>query len=433
MPPLSLSRCGAAVLVLISVACSGSGGGSPVVTPGQTVSVVAERSSVWANGIEPVQIAVGVRNTAGQPVAGVAVQVRTTARGVAFAPATPQSTGADGLARFEMTSAMLGAVAIEGFATADPSRAARVVVDAVRRRIGILVQGIRSSLVPGASPAWPELVDALVGAGWQRPVRGAAEAQAEWNDGLDNDGDGAVDDGGPLLFDYSYRGGAVGVTHGAWLPAAYSCSDTAQAIATSASLLAEMLDAVARANPNTGLDVIGHSQGGLIALQALNGVLAPSPSPGTLALETVATLDGALGGTPPFETWITQVFTCWGGAAAADLRAFWSTATDHTRQGTTARSLAGVAHEDLVQLAAAAGIRTLTLGSRQDCVFRPQACGPPLTDNSSTQIIDTAAGGLRDFGAACLWLPTINTCVQDSHAAVLRDPTAQTELLTFLR
>ena len=152
----------------------------------------------------------------------------------------------------------------------------------------------------------------------------------------------------------------------------------------------ELLQSYAAANPNTRLVVIGHSQGGLVSLQSLRQVAF-----GQLNLDSLITLDGALGGTPnlaPATALIAAILPDWGPPASYNLIKIWNTASDHARQGTTAIPVGEKITNALwVKLARKRGTRIATLGNQNDCIFNPAFCGAEsIPDNSSTQIVEGA-------------------------------------------
>jgi pimeloyl-ACP methyl ester carboxylesterase len=167
-------------------------------------------------------------------------------------------------------------------------------------------------------------------------------------------------------------------------------------------------------NPNTRFVLIGHSQGGLIALRGLDGAAAH-------LIDAVITLDGALAGAPPVETSLLLLTaslgnSCWGPAAALGMNALWF--APNTEGENAVRVLQ----------AQQRGTRVLTIGNRDDCVWNPRRCPfvlflPTflLPNNERGQIIDAAAVLFVHLGGNCAFNPT---CVASSHARVLGHPLA---------
>jgi len=202
---------------------------------------------------------------------------------------------------------------------------------------------------------------------------------------------------------------------GIWDPIPYTCSDTSDSLNSSVEELGNLLRDFTTANPNTRFILIGHSQGGLIALQGLRFAGVSS-----ITIDTVITLDGALGGAPDADTVLTGIFTCWGNPAARQMSILWNSASDHSRQGTTARFM-GRTNEDIVKEAQGKHVKVVTIGSSDDCVWNPNRCGAlfETRNNSSTQIIENATvPALLALGANC----PLELCITLSHSIVQMDP-----------
>ncbi len=399
--------------------------------PAPTVSISAERPEVWANGAENVEVILEALSPDGRPLPSALVWLAAVGGQATIDPPGAIWTDDRGRARFLVTTTMLGDFVIEGALRADPWISARATLHGVRRRMVVLVQGIRTSIDPRSSDRpFPTIRSKLVEEEFWRPVRGVPETPAQYDNGVDDDGDGAVDDGAPLVADFSYVGGDVDVAAARWRPRKYECPDTSRSHRSAVDLLEDMLEQIASGIPNTSLSVVGHSQGGLIALQILEGVLPPDSMPYADRLHSVVTLDGALGGTPTIETWITGTFTCWGDPAAGDMVRLWRSATDHDRQGSTAISMAGISNDELVSRAIAENVQVLTVGNELDCVFVPGECNLPLLrNNESTQYVDAAVEMKVRLDAGCIGGPS---CIGRRHSAVLEDTGVMTRMAEFL-
>ncbi|MCP4747199.1 MAG: hypothetical protein GY874_13820 [Desulfobacteraceae bacterium] len=394
------------------------------------LAINLEREELWADGFENVEVRVSARASNGLPLAGVEVSMESILdNGVDVEPLFSQVTDEAGTAMFLVRSNRTGALPLRASLVNVPEITREVVVTGVRRRVVVLVQGISTELLDELP--FPDLRVEIAVQNFVRPRRGIAEPEAVWEDGIDNDDDGVIDDGGPLILDFSYQGGLVLPMTGRWLPNPYSCWDTGQSIETSMDHLHSLLNDYATAHTNTVLSVVGHSQGGLVALQSLNLVVSTPITAGGAALESVVTLDGALGGNPNPGLTITEWFQCWGNDAAQDLLITWNTASDNDAQGSTAISFGNMVHRDLVSLAAAREVRTMTLGSYNDCVFSPIDCGTPFLTNLSSQVIDTATWRYFMLGGNCGGIGFIK-CIKDSHSMILSTPSVVTAVVDFL-
>jgi hypothetical protein len=244
----------------------------------------------------------------------------------------------------------------------------------------VFVQGIKTELsLADDQETFPSIRSRLVGAGFLRATRNNPEVGAACADPFDNDGDGVPND---------------------------------NKLDRSLSQLETLLREFTVENPNTRLVVVGHSQGGLLALQSLQWA-------GKLPLDAVITLDGAVGGTPHFETGVAANFSCWGDPAARELNKLWKSTKDHVAQGTTAAFASKkMPNTRLVTLARSTGTRVMTIGSSDDCVFNPGQCSLPGADNTSTQVVETAnIAATLSLGQNCAF-----ACVVESHSEVLRNP-----------
>ena len=393
---------------------------SLTVSEGKNVLLVEpKRQEVWANDIELLEVTVRAFNQLGFPVPGLQVALSSPVPGVTVSPLASNTTDNQGEALFTVRGDQLGSIQLDAVDINDLTATGSAVVTFVKRRAVVLVQGIRTTLDASAiGSVFPQIHARLLALGFSRPVFGpVAESGAQCADGQDSDGDGSADDGCPLILPFSYRGGTVGPFTGTWAPNNYACGDTRNSIASSMRRLDDLLTDFARANPNTKLAVIGHSQGGLLSLQSLETARG-----GGADVDVVVTLDGALGGTPPLGTAVTAAFSCWGSPASDDLVSLYRTvsASDRSRQGSAALAT-GIRNSDLVLQAQQAGIRTVTVGSLNDCVFRPSECQIPTTDpdNTSSQMIETATTHLLPLGGNC----SVGTiCLEPSHSQVLQHP-----------
>jgi len=142
-------------------------------------------------------------------------------------------------------------------------------------------------------------------------------------------------------------------------PLVYSSSDTAQDIQASIRILRETLAGLEDACRPQRVVIIGHSLGGLIAFDALDG-------PPLTHVSDLVTIDSPLGGVPErlIQTCIAIDF-CPSGAVAAQLADLYgrsaSIETDNARR-------AG----DLIQ----SGVQVSAWGSTGDCFYDVSLCAP---------------------------------------------------------
>jgi pimeloyl-ACP methyl ester carboxylesterase len=286
-----------------------------------------------------------------------------------------------------------------------------------RKKVVILFQGINTSLINCASGAC-EPGDA----GGRRSPETFADLRALLElQGFEE---------GESVFWYSYEGGTA--TNGRWLPREYRCGDTANRYEDSLAELRFMLNQLGSQIDNADFYLVGHSQGGLIALQALAylGDLRPDDR-----IRGVFTLDSPLGGSPASHANIADLFTCWGNPAKRELVDLFRTGMERGRpspaQGSRAMplcrllgvctnpSLTGIATNfALAQRAMQNGVAVFTFGNRSDAIFRPSMCGfPGLPNNIESQRIEGTGGGFIDVDVGVGLCLTANHSVIQSAAA----------------
>jgi uncharacterized protein (TIGR03437 family) len=396
-----------------------------IISSGPSITVSSTFNRVWANRHEKTEITVTVLNAQGQGVAGRNIRLSANPpAGVTISPPSGSATtDTSGKAYFTATSIKIGPVVFTATDVGNSALVASAQVEFIQRRVVVFAQGINTELnIDTAGNIFPAIRDRLTSLGFVHPSRGAQETGKNCINTRDDDGDGVPNDGCPLILEYSYNAGSVDPTTGFWLPTPYGCSDTANPLELSILRLGRLIQKFAGANANTRFVIIGHSQGGLIALQALRFVGLPG-----ITIDAVITLDGALGGAPRFDTFIARALSCWGNPAAQEMVRLWMSASDHDEQGTTA-SFRGVQdNASLVQSAQAKGTRVMTIGNSDDCLWNVNACDWAGQDNSSTQIVLTADVGFFALGGTCLinpvFLPTVvRECLEQTHKRVLDDP-----------
>jgi hypothetical protein len=317
-----------------------------------------------------------------------------------------------------VTSTKIGPVVFTAVDVGNSTLKASVQVEFIQRRVVVFVQGINTELdLDTDQDIFPAIRGLLFALGFKRPSNGPQETGKQCANIKDDDGDSVPNDGCSLILNYSYDDGGVS-TEGLWAPFPYICEDTSHALNLSIVRLGELIRKFSTANPNTRFVIIGHSQGGLIALQSLRFVGLPG-----IKIDTVITLDGALGGAPSFHSFIAGALSCWGDPASRGMSQLWDSATDHNRQGSTARFPGQPDNASLVQAAQTQGTRVITVGSSDDCVWNPFACGILSANNTSTQIVNNAdETRLFSLGGNCqanqVILAVLHQCIVTSHSRV---------------
>jgi pimeloyl-ACP methyl ester carboxylesterase len=192
-------------------------------------------------------------------------------------------------------------------------------------------------------------------------------------------------------------------------PSAYARSDTAQDIELSKRILLETLSALEEGCDVQRVAIVGHSLGGLIAFQALDGE-------SVAGISDLVTVDSPLGGVPQrlVETCIDFGY-CAEGAVADYLAALYPQAPGIALDNT--------AHADAL---AAAGIRVSAWGNESDCFYNVSLCAAfarallGLIDARETQWLGMPRVVRKDFPVA-RGLANIGA----SHTAVLTRSAAE--------
>jgi pimeloyl-ACP methyl ester carboxylesterase/cold shock CspA family protein len=262
-----------------------------------------------------------------------------------------------------------------------------------------------------------------------------------------------------VFLGYSYRGGAM--QDGNWKPKTYACQDTFLNRILEDGLfrqsdvthLRNQLRDYATAKPYSEFHLLGHSQGGLVALAYLAYIDANPEEqvlPNSSVLSSVITIDSPLGG--------TQVDAAWGylseaGLRAmcpgmvevvsftrpfrnlADMRTIWSTSSGTPHGGTrkVQKLIAeseGKTNQQVVEDAARRGVRILTAGNINDTVFSP--CLPGEINAPTTQFVKPDKTGLAIYvqkiaaGSTCTGLDFTN------HSIALYNSTVKDSILRVL-
>lgn len=407
--------------------CTSHGGFDTIISAARELVVVlmTDPDKVWANGHEETELTALVTGADGQAIPGRRIRLSHDAPdGVIIEPGPEESTIANEGAIFKVRSTKTGTVTFTA-TDVETGRTDSKQVQFIQRRVVVFVQGINTSLNTSLKAnrnteerTFPEIRDLLINNGFSRPSKGNRETGVKCANVLDDDGDRVPNDGCPLILNYSYLGGEVDSATGIWRPKAYSERHTSRRLFPDSilSLNNDLILEFARNNPNTRFVIIGHSQGGLIALHGLDLVTNQD-----IAIDAVITLDGALGGASRRNTLVAALATLWGDPAASDMVAVWRNATDKRRLGTTA-----LGNRELVEFARSRGTKVLTLGNRDDCIWNTRNCGISGRNGSSTQINEAAdvhkrfrLGGNCDVRDIRL-RPERVFCILNSHGMILK-------------
>ncbi|HEY3833946.1 MAG TPA: Calx-beta domain-containing protein [Acidimicrobiia bacterium] len=384
----------------------------------------SDHTTVWGNGHDAAMITVSTNDGNGNPVMNQKIDLTASpSTGVKIVPANAKSdvTGPNGQATFKVTStapidpnSTPHAITLTATTASSPFEAPNTIdLTFVRHTVVVQFLGITTSLAcsggnsstctdPDAGTPTPS--DVFAGLRDNATLSGYTASDFLW---------------------YSYNGGHVDSKTGEWRPYSYNCGDTAQSYATDITHLRLMINAYTKANPNTDLILVGHSQGGLVAFQqlALNDI-APSDR-----LTKLITLDSPLGGVPVVGTTLSSIASgCWIGAAPTQLAALY-TAENGTGLfpnqpvGDNSPSLCSfllacsnpATNAQLVLQAESQGVTVDTFGSTDDAVYTPGRCTVAAYAVPTTQVITEAGGGLNALGNDYGGL----LCIHNSHVAVV--------------
>jgi hypothetical protein len=413
------------------------------------VTLSANRDLLWANGHDPLQLTAHVADTDGAPVQGARVDLGWSRAGVSRSetgvksPSTRLLTDAHGDAVFKkITATKTGSV--DFVVALDNRKTAVTSVSFGVHKLVVQVAGVRTSL-----PSKYTGCDSGGDADNFNPIRAALIVRPNPSTGQRR-GFTCKD----FLW-YSYRGGHTDAETGEWSPNFYNCRDTGRDYRLTIQALAELLSTVGRENPNTEFEVVGHSQGGLMAIQAV-GIALAHMLPKTTTLDTVQTLDAPLGGAPAWGVKIMSEFRpcsadpedAWKGPATRQMVELNDSVTIITTAADTADVLGCVVGYALSctggpgllnQAAAfrATGGTLVNYGAYDDAVYDLTACVPDVPrltafDNRSTQVL-TGFGSFAPYngnfpqitGLDLLRLHLLalvdraSACISNSHAAVI--------------
>jgi hypothetical protein len=377
-------------------------------TQSKALTIKSDVSSVWADGRKEAKLLMRLRDTFGNPIAsrqirvsapiGSDIKFKSAAGGVAV-NSINVNTDSQGEAIVTASSTKLGDISITAKDPFIPTRSDSTDVKFQKRKVAILIMGIRTDLVCDANGLCSSSQIQLTNIAAMMVARG-------------------FDINDHILW-YSYNGGSVNASTGRWIAKSYGCVDTAKALRGSISNLFTMIDDYEKAHPNADFYILGHSQGGLLAFQSLGRVF---PTTGTAKLSGIFTFDGALGGAPKGDTMLAAfrapiipgfpivalLDSCWQGQAAQDMNTLYASAKDHFRQGSTAQFLCGLVgpcfgntRTNEKMLMDNKSIPVTNFGNVEDGAFNPAMCGMNIFRwgmgivNTSTQVVHGASGGLE--------------------------------------
>jgi len=237
------------------------------------------------------------------------------------------------------------------------------------------------------------------------------------------------------FLNYSYQGGRVDSTSGAWIPNPYGRSDPiGQHLGTSLVALHDQMLIPYHNHPNnqnTTFVLVGHSLGGSVAeMELVANVTSPSYQPGLLS--EIITIDSPLRGISPSQASI-------GASVSASLPSL-SCLLSGSAVGDLAAIYGNPAVTPLVnqsvQTAKANGVTVVTTGNQFDCLWNWVYCGVNLPGDELTQLILDPAGAVEIFSIYppdCLTIFTLGfpaalslmvDCFNRTHGAALSDSNA---------
>lgn len=251
-------------------------------------ALIAPAAIRMDNGGEQLAVRLSLLDAAGHPVAGRRVALTSSASFIDPGPAA--ITGPTGTAEFSIavraafrhSAVAEGPVTIGAIDLGDGVTLGATARIAIYNRVAVLLAGAGSGLSCTIADCHDRIF-ASVSADVLAPL------------GLNLNGDGTH----RTVLEYSYRGGAMVDARGGaqWLIARYTPCDTIQDPSPSVRALRAMLQRYRAAYPYTTFELIGHSLGGLMALDGLAGdggaslrALAPA------TVDAVVTVDAPVNG-----------------------------------------------------------------------------------------------------------------------------------------
>jgi len=262
------------------------------------------------------------------------------------------------------------------------------------RTVVVTINGVNTSLdtkchyhAIGASGGTFDAIDrGLVGAGFTNPYQTGCPSSTASN------GSGA----GSLLdiAEYSYANSPGAMKNGHWAPGSFStCTTNTNTLDKDSQNLAALLDAYSAVYPDAHFELVGHSLGGVVALQ---GATDYENHHGRAIITKVITLDSPMHGRGGGQAV---------GAAAVSLALNVVGRCSPRDRGTDLGQMLSAMAADGGDLAATEtailashGVEVYTLGNLDDCLYQHTACASSLA-----KFIDLTFGG---FGGASLGVLT---------------------------
>ena len=280
----------------------------------------------------------------------------------------------------------------------DCTRSSVAVPEPTRRRIAVVVSGLGTG--SGGNSAW-ELPTSTLGYAPADVVR------------FSYVGGRSPDPAAPMVASSS---GLAGIEQ-----RGFTERDSQQSLTVSADRLADLIAEVAAREPGVPIDVLAHSQGGVVSRLALDGAAGEGRLPGTV--ETLVTLGSPHAGAPAADIVDGLEQSAVGqtlldaGTRAGGLEDLDRTAPAPGQLGTRSSELASVADRDLPE-----GVRFTSIGARWDLVVP----AGQVADAAARQVV-VDPSGLRGAAGAHGELTTSPDAIREVGLAIAGlPPTCQT-------
>ncbi len=315
--------------------------------------------------------------------------------------------------------------------TATPVLTETPVVNPTPRRVVIYLEGIKTKLTTAE-------IDAMKGAcsdPANDPAFGHIKVALLNNNFVCDD-----------FLRYSYQGGQINQA-GDWEPEPYKCADTGARLRKSVTELKLLIRNYRSVHPNTEFVLIGHSLGGLIAFETATSV-GQDPLLPIDAIDSVISIDSPLNYTSQKNLNLIRqtVPGIMSAACQAGSVLFASNAAkDISLLTNSNKQTIRAAREQLVVDAQAFGIRFMTIGNADDCVWYLGHCGikpGPIhkdwVDDRDTMIIANADFsslyplGTRGCDLSGPVFVTQLACLDRPHNIALRHSQVVSDIATFV-
>lgn len=169
----------------------------------------------------------------------------------------------------------------------------------------------------------------------------------------------------------------------------FTATDSQQSVGTSADRLADLLQSVAIAQPGVPIDVVGHSQGGVVARLAVERSGAEKQLPSEV--QTLVTVSSPQQGAPLATGVVALADTPGGAAALSQVRAAgMADDLDNRRPALADLAETSATMDELHNRPIPAGVRFVTIGGSGDLVVPGSSAGDSSADASI--ILPTAIG-----------------------------------------